>query len=349
LNSSLGNKPEFRIDKTRVVLLKKKKYMSKIIGIDISKETFDVVILREDESKDWYKFENKPSGFKDLLKLLKAGDKCIMEATGPYYHRLAYYLHEKLILVSVVNPLKIKRFCQMRMQRAKTDKKDAFLIAEYGKSENPGLWSPEPQAIQQLKQKNTALDLFEKHTTSLSNQLEALRQLNTQDTQTIKVLKELLHHYEKRIAQLEAEMDKIIKQNYKQTYESIISIPGIGNKTGIALICITNNFQKFDNYKQLISYVGMSPRIFESGSSVKGKGRICKMGMGRIRKLLYICAWSAKRYNRFCMEFYNRLKSKGKPERVIKIAIANKLLKQVYAIVTNQTYFDKNFKNSFVF
>jgi transposase len=321
--------------------------MSKIIGIDISKETFDVVILESDGLKLSFKFKNNLSGFKSISKLLKTDDHCIMEATGPYYHRLAFYLFEHSIKVSVVNPLQIKRFCQMRMQRAKTDKKDAQMIAEYGKSENPGLWTPEPEIIQQLKQKITTLELLEKHSTAISNQLEALKQLNIQDNQSIKVLKGILKSYKKSIDVLEKEMDMLIVQNYNQTFKSITSIPGIGKKTAIALISITNNFQKFDNYKQLISYVGLSPRIYESGTSVKGKARICKMGMGKIRKLLYMCAWSAKFNNEFCIEFYNRLKLKGKPEKVIKIAIANKLLKQAFAIAKAQSCYDKNFKNSF--
>lgn len=321
--------------------------MSKIIGIDISKETFDVVILKTDGVNLIFKFKNNVLGFKSLSKLLTTDDHCIMEATGPYYHKLAFHLYEKSIKVSVVNPLQIKRFCQMRMQRAKTDKKDAQMIAEYGKTEKPDLWTPDPQIIQQLKQKLTLLDLLEKHSTALSNQLKAIKHLNIQDKQSIKILEGLHRNYKKAISVLDAEMDQLIVENYNQTFKSITSIPGIGKKTAVALISISNNFQKFDNYKQLISYVGLSPRIFESGTSVKGKSRICKMGMGRIRKLLYLCTWSAKTCNKFCAEFYYRLKQKGKPERVIKIALANKLLKQVFAIAKTQSYFDLNFKNSF--
>ena len=52
----------------------------------------------------------------------------------------------------------------------------------------------------------------------------------------------------------------------------------------------------------------------------------------QIRKLLYMCSWTAKRYNKTCKEMYERLHAKGKPERVIKVAIANKLLKQIFAV-----------------
>ena len=67
------------------------------------------------------------------------------------------------------------------------------------------------------------------------------------------------------------------------------------------------------------------------------------MGKSQIRKLMYLCSWSAKRCNKDCINMYTRLKEKGKPERVIKIALANKLLKQAFSIVKNKTYYTENF------
>lgn len=109
------------------------------------------------------------------------------------------------------------------------------------------------------------------------------------------------------------------------------------------LSVITDNFKKFTNYKQLIAYIGLSPRIYQSGTSIKGKGHICKMGKPQIRKLLYMCSWTAKKYNKACKEMYDRLKSVGKPERVIKIAIANKLIKQAFAIAMTNTKYQANY------
>ena len=84
---------------------------------------------------------------------------------------------------------------------------------------------------------------------------------------------------------------------------------------------------RFTDYRKLSSYIGICPRLFESGSSVKGKTRICKMGMSRIRAMLYMCSWSAKRCNKTCRELYERLIAKGKAKKQALIAVANKLLK----------------------
>ena len=85
-------------------------------------------------------------------------------------------------------------------------------------------------------------------------------------------------------------MKELADENYKETMELIQSIPGIGPKTAMALIILTNNFENFENYKQLIAYIGFSPRIYQSGTSVNGKGHICKMGNAQIRKMLYLCS-----------------------------------------------------------
>jgi transposase len=112
---------------------------------------------------------------------------------------------------------------------------------------------------------------------------------------------------------------------------------------------ITDGFTKFEHHKQLTAYIGFSPRVYQSGTSVKGKGHICKMGNAQIRKLLYLCSWTAKFCNKACREMYERLKEKGKPERVIKIAIANKLLKQAFAIGKSQMNYSENHGDNICF
>lgn len=138
-------------------------------------------------------------------------------------------------------------------------------------------------------------------------------------------------------------MEQIIKTHYKEMLDHLKSIPGLGTKTSLLLIVISGGFSKFENHKQLTSYVGISPRIFESGTSVKGRSKICKMGMSKIRAMLYVCAWSAKRCNKSCRELYDRLVEKGKAKKLALIAVVNKLLKQAFAIATKKEYYLINF------
>ena len=269
-----------------------------------------------------------------------------MEASGPYYLSLATFLYHKQVKVFVVNPLKVKRFSQMNFNRAKTDKKDAEVIRNYAVKMQEDLknWSPEPRHIKDLKQLHSSIELLNKQFSQTKNQLGAFEDSGSVCIELEKSFKSILRKLEKEKKKLEDKMLVLGKEEYKQTLKSLTSIPGIGDKTAIMLIAISSDFEKFEHYKQLIAYVGFSPRIYQSGTSVKGKGHICKMGKSQIRKLLYMCSWTAKRYNKACVEMYERLKKKGKPERVIKIALANKLLKQAFAIAKNKTTFDENYQ-----
>ena len=318
--------------------------MNKCTGIDISKATFDAAFYQAEDRLTHRVFANDAGGFEELLTYLKAGDQVVMEASGTYYLRLACFLHEHDVRVSVVNPLVIRRFSQMQLMRAKTDRKDAAVIAAYGVLHNPPLWQPEAHAITRMKQINTALELMNRQITAITNQLEALMQCVVIDPHTSGSLEKCLAFLEAESQQLEQQLQALVQEHYADTYQALTTIPGIGPKTAILLIAITGNFTRFDHYKQLLSYVGLSPRIFQSGTSVRGRTRICKMGMGNIRKLLYMCSWSAKRSNVFCSEMYHRLKAQGKPERLIKVAIANKLLRQAFAVGKTLQPFDENYR-----
>ncbi len=321
--------------------------MCKVIGIDISKASFDVSYFKTEGKFYHAKFSNNAKGFSQFRDIINTADHCVMEATGPYYLMLACYLSDQGIRVSVVNPLQVKHFVRMRMTRAKTDKKDAAMIALYGQSEMPNLWQPDEVHVMQLQQMHTAVEGLQKQSTMINNQLEAFSQLPVKEKIVMSTLRSLLKSIKAKIAKLEGKMLEVVNNHYKDTFSSLQTIPGIGPKTAIVLIAITNNFKKFDDIKKLSAYVGLSPRIYQSGTSINGKGHITKMGNKYVRKLLYLCAWSAKKHNKQCREMYDRLKEKQKPERVIKIAIANKLLRQAFAIGSNLRVYDKNYEYKF--
>lgn len=317
--------------------------MSKYIGIDIAKQTFDVYCSTDNKTHDFVKYEQKKEDYAKMVNRFGKEKIYVMEATGPYYMPLASFLHSQGIQVSVVNPLVIKRFSQMQLQRAKTDKKDAKVIYDYAVLNGVKLWAAPKKAIHEMQQILTALELLHKQYNGTENQLKAFVTSGIVDPEIKKSLNSILKKITKERNRLEERLNQIIAANFAQTKALLTSIMGIGQKAAAILIALTSNFEKFSNYKQLIAYIGFSPRIYESGTSIKGKGHICKMGNSTARKVLYMCAWSAKRHNKACAEFYNRLKEKGKPERVIKVAIANKLLKIAFAVVTNNKMYDKNF------
>ena len=317
------------------------------VGIDISKKFFDVAI-NDGKSYKHFKFSNDAAGFEALLTALPANSQVIMEASGPYYLRLACYLAIRGISVSVVNPLVIRRFCQMRMSRAKTDKKDACMIAEYGKAEKPSLWEAPPTHLIHLQQMETVLLGLNKEHTALSNQLTSFIDSGMLNEELKETIIRELEHREQLSLKITAAMHQLAAAYYEQMLKNIGTIPGLGKKTSLMLVILSGGFSRFEDYRQLSAYIGLSPRIWDSGT-IKGKPRICKLGMSRIRAALYVCAWSAKRCNKACRELYQRLIAKGKNKRLALIAVANKLIKQAFAIAKNQTSYNENYLKIFAF
>jgi len=316
------------------------------IGIDISKKHLDVALPSQ---KATNRYSNDTAGFTCLVKQLPADSYCVMEATGPYYLRLATYLHEQGLAVSVVNPLVIRRFAQMRLLRTKTDQVDAKLISAYGALEKPALWKPATVFISELQQEASVLQGLIKQRTAVENQLEALEQMPHVSQQALQTLDTLLETLNQQIEQLEKSLAQKAQKQAGEQLENIVSIPGIGQKTAIQLLILTHGFTRFETSKQLCSYVGLSPRIYESGTSVKGKARISKLGMSRIRAMLYVCAWSAARCNLACSQLYQRLLAKGKAIKLALVAVANKLLKQAFAIATSNRKYTESFTSKLAF
>lgn len=302
-----------------------------VTGIDCSKDYFDIAVLREGRTAYQGRFDNNMQGFESMLGHVGGTHAC-MEATGPYSFQLARFLHGRGIRVSVVNPLSVRRFSQMRMSRAKTDRKDALLIAEFTAMTSPREWTPPKEEILRIRNLETYVNGLKARRQMLGNQLHALDASGTLDGNLREEIESELQGHDQRIAGKEAEISSLIEGNYGDLSKNLRSIPGIGPRSAALLIILTDGFGMFESYKQALSYFGLAPRIYDSGTSVKGKAHICKMGMGAARKVLYMAAVSAIKCNQACRALYERLREKGKPYKVALIAAVNKLVKQAFAI-----------------
>ena len=307
-----------------------------IIGIDISKGWFDCFCNRRSIHK---RSDNTPEGWKQFLEWREGDIQAVMEASGPYYLGLASWLHGQGIPVSVVNPLVIRRYGQMKLARVKTDPKDAELIAAYGIEQSPALWTPPSEICQALRQLLSLREGLLRQQAIVIGQTEAFSQAPA-DRLVMEVLSEQRERITGGIVCIDQRLQALATEHYQAQLQALLSIPGLGPKTAILLLAVTDGFARFDSPRKLASYVGICPRVWQSGSSVKGRGSICKLGCPQLRKLLYMCSWTAKRCNPACKQMYERLAGKGKPEKVIKVAIAHKLLRQVFAVGKNQEHFN---------
>jgi transposase len=161
-------------------------------------------------------------------------------------------------------------------------------------------------------------------------------------------LKRSLKHLDKEMKILEGTLLILVKASNQDLFTCIKTIPGIGRKTAIMLIVLTGGFERFSSASELCSYAGLTPVIRQSGSSVNGRPRICKMGNQKLRNLLFMCSFSACKYNKACRDIYERIVTKGKRKKLALIAVCNKLLKQAFAIAKSGLIFDNDYKSILV-
>ncbi|WP_420371269.1 IS110 family transposase [Galbibacter orientalis] len=161
--------------------------------------------------------------------------------------------------------------------------------------------------------------------------------------EVLKSLKRQLKNIDKELVKLEATLSEKVKLEYQKEATLLKSIPGIGEKTALMLLVFTNGFKQFKSASDLCSYAGITPTTRESGTSIKGRPRISKMGNPKLRNLLFMCSFNACKYNRACKALYELIVAKGKSKKLALIAMCNKLLKQAFAIVKNGIPYDENF------
>ncbi|MFD2529347.1 IS110 family RNA-guided transposase [Polaribacter marinaquae] len=310
-----------------------------IFGVDISKDVFDVYGSTSGHNQ----FKNDASGFNFFLKNLPKNSLVIMEATGYYHYRLAQFLYKQSVIVSVVNPLSIKRFIQMKLAKVKTDKSYAKAICDYGMINEVPLYNALTDVQSECLQLFRWLDSLIKKRTATKNKIHGEEVLGVPSKWVYRSLIRVKKHLEREIKGIEEKLLTLVKQEQQAQLTLLTSIPGIGLKTALFLIVVTDGFEKFETAAQLCSYVGITPTIRESGSSVRGRARISKVGNRKLRNLLFLCSFTACKHNKGCREIYERIVNKGKSKKLALIAVSNKLLKQSFAIAKSGLAYDETY------
>ena len=310
------------------------------IGIDVSKDSFVAAYPR----KNGYitkTFKNDTKGVRNFITSLPENCHCVMEATGNYSMLLLYLLQQAGVPASMENPQKIKHFSRAMMSVTKTDEIDAKIIAVYGEKMNPEPYKIPAESILLLKQKRTVLRQLKKHLVATKNLQQSLAVLPKQDLASKHAVEKTIKFLSRQIAELEDEITNLSNKEYARQMSLLTSIRGISDTIASALIVATGGFTYFSNAKQISRYLGLCPTYQQSGTSVNVKGHINRNGDPHLRGQLYVAALVCIRYNKACKDTYENLRAKGKSAKVALIAIANKLIRQAFAVVTkNQPYVD---------
>ena len=317
------------------------------IGIDIAKDWCDLAVLAIETNTVLLeaRFAQRAADHQRLIASLARFDvvHLVLEATGVYHLQLTQALVEAALPVSVINPLQLRRFAQMKLRRTKTDQVDARLLAHYGREQKPPLHVMASQTQQHLARLQRHIALLVKMRTMLLNASHAQSHDLCQPAICQQVMSAELAQLQHDIARLEAEQARLLAVAFAPVRDLLLSIPGIGPRTVMALLAYLGDFSGFRHAGALSAFMGLNPVLWESGQW-RGQVHISKQGHAGLRCLLYLCALSAVRSNAPCRRLYERLRAKGKPAKVAYIAVANKLLRQVIAVVRSGVPFDNEYE-----
>ena len=319
--------------------------MTSYVGVDVAKHKIDCAWLRDpDKNKIKTKaLPNHKAGFEQLIQWLSAQVSAdlssihiIMEATGIYHEALAYTLNSRGLQVSVVNPARVHDFAKSLGSQHKTDKKDSVVLARYGLSAKPALWVPEPDEVRELKALLGRLSALEKDLMREHNRLEKA-QVSQASQAVLSSIDGMIDQLKQEIERVKQQIDDHIDRHpgLKNDRELLESVPAIGQTMSRQLLAVLRS-RHFSNAGQVAAFVGLVPRIRESGQW-QGRSRLSKSGNGEIRAKLYMAAIVAVRYNPDIRAQYVRLLKAGKRKMQAIGAAMRKLIQICYGVLKHQS------------
>jgi len=316
-----------------------------IVGIDISKDVFDAMILWQTGQKHHRTFANTRKGFQEFKRWLKRHKvkqaHIGMEATGYYYLPLADFVHEAGYSVSVTNPHRIKAYADSQLRRNKTDKLDAALIADFCRTQQPDEWTPPNDAMRQFLALVRRYDDLTEAVQQERNRLQA----GIPSQAVLETIRQHIAFLEQQLDDIRQQLNDHINQHpdLKQQVNLLRSIPGIGDITAFRLLAELQDWQRFSSVRQVVAFAGLNPEHHDSGKKRGGYTAISKRGSSTLRHALYMPALVALRHNPIIQAFAQRLKERGLSGKIVVVAAMRKLLHLVYGVLKSGQPFDPNY------
>jgi transposase len=312
------------------------------LGLDVSKLKFNACLVRAGGKLRHRAFSNDEAGFAQLSAWLTKNGAALahacMEATGAYYEALATSLHDAGHTVSVVNPAAIKAYARSRLSRTKNDRVDATLIAGFCAERRPPAWRPPAPELRELQALVRRLAALVEMRVAEENRLAA--------GGTVAAVRESVEEHIAHLAEQIKRTEELIRDHIgrhpglRRQCELLDSIPGIGETTAAALLAEVPDIKLYKSARQVAAFAGLVPRERQSGSSIRGRVRLSKIGNARLRKALYFPAITALRCSPFFQAWAEGLRQRGKSKMAVIGAAMRKLVHLAYGVLKTGRPFD---------
>ena len=264
----------------------------------------------------------------------------VVESTGRFHCPTAEAALAVGISCRIYNPILTKQAIKQSVRGKKTDKADALVIARMGLRGEGRIYTEEPylstkyysRGQQKLSEFATSLKLFETH---LADALGG--ELSYASRGALGAIQ----------AQLKAARAQLVLDTAAsapaELMQRLRTIPGVGPFIAASLIGEIQDMARFRKAKQLIAYVGLDPKIRQSGHSLKSIGRLTKRGSPHLRRSVFIAANVSRRFDPYCKAYYEKKRAEGKSYKVATCALARKLLLIVRAVWLSGGSYDADF------
>lgn len=334
------------------------KLLKQVLGVDVAQKELVVTLGRmyDDFTIELYAYNVFKNTEKGILKLSEWVDKLtektikvryVMEATGVYHQKFAYYLAEKQHDVSIVLPNKISNYMRTLDVKTITDKTCSEAIARFGLERKLENWAKPNEVFLVLKQLTRERRQITDERTIVKNQLHAEQTEAVPHISSIERLKRRIMFLNTLENEIKNEIKSVVNAHEELTtdIDNICTITGISILTAATVIGETNGFELIRSKKQLTSYAGYDVKEKQSGTSVKGKPRISKKGNRYLRSAMHLPALSAIKWNENFRDLYARIVAKHGIKMKACVAVQRKLLELIYVIYKTKTVYDKDYES----
>jgi transposase len=316
--------------------------ISNFLGIDVSKDTLDIAILRGGNLIKQLKIKNQVKEIKRTFILLRKEGfleeetLCCLEHTGIYNNLLLSFFHKSGYMVCVESARQIK--LSMGMVRGKSDKIDAVRIAQYAhrNCENLKYWAPKRDVLEKLKSllRNRARLLKIKNQLSVSIKESKKFVMKEIYDFSKKVNRKTLEEANKAIQIIDQEMLKLIKSDSSlvKQYNLAKSVDGVGPVIATTVIVKTNEFKDFQDPRKFACQAGVVPFEHSSGKSIRGRTKVSHMADKAMKTLFHLAAMAVIKKGEF-KQYYDRKIKEGKNKMLVINAVRNKIIRRIFAVV----------------
>jgi transposase len=338
-----------------------KKVVKQVAGIDVAQKELVVTLGRmlNDFSIELFAYKVFKNTDKGILALVEWTEmltdnemsvRYVMEATGVYHQKFAYYLDHNKHDVSIVLPNKISNYIRTLELKTITDKSCSQAIAQFGLERKLDNWTKPNDVYKELQQLTRERDQIVQERSIVKNQIHAENSEAEPNVKSLNRMKSRIKFLNSQEKEIKDDITVIVKGNadLQQIIDRVTSIPGVGALTATIVLAETNGFELIRNKSQLASYAGLDVKEKQSGTSVKGKPRISKKGNRNLRKSMHLPALTAVKWDENFREIYARLISKHGIKMKALVAIQRKILELIYILFKNETVYNKEYiiKNS---